>query len=203
MYSALFEAQRANAELFFRLTCKGIDAFGKMTELAVDSARSTVAVAQQGAVGAISDRGQQEPTAQEIAAALPSPEKAETCTRELFGIASDLQTEVARWTQEQIAAQQQAMRTLIDQMGYATRVAERFSGAARESIEHTSGAASRAAEQFSGALRQSTDQMSDATSRAAGQVSGAMQQGAQEAASAEKSSGPSDRQSNEVSKKRA
>jgi Phasin protein len=161
------DIQRANADLFFRLTAKGIEAWEKLNALAVDTMRSTLTVAHRDAVGVLPDRRQVQAATDEARSALPSPEKAQSYAHELFEIASDIQAEVANWTQEQIGSQQETMRTWADQLrmvsGSATRAAEQFSGTVRQGVEQASDLAKRGAQDAAAA----TETMSKTARRAA------------------------------------
>ena len=149
MYFTFIDVQRANADLFCRLASKGIEAFEKTMALTSDAMRSMVNVAHRDALGVATDRRQDETVPEQIAAALPSPEVAEQYSRQLFDIASDMQAEVVKWTQEQIGAQQERMRAWADQAGRATgavsRAAEQFSRTAQEGVQQTTELAERGA----------------------------------------------------------
>jgi len=173
MYFMLLDIQRANADLFFRLTSKGLEACEKVNSLAIDTMRSMVTVAHRDAVGVMPDRKQVEAATGEARSALPSPEKAQSYARELFEIASDVQAEVAKWTQEQIGSQQETMRTWADQVrmvsGSAARAAEQLSGTVRQGVEQASDLAERGAQDAAAA----TEAMSKTARRATEQSPGA------------------------------
>jgi gas vesicle protein len=127
-------------------------------------------VAHRDTVNALSENRQDQTPGLEGASALPSPEKAETYTRQLFNIASDVQSELARWTQEQIGAQQETMRTWADQVGKAStsvaRAAEQYSGTVQQAGQQGSEQMSDMAERGG----QETSAMADAMSRSARRV---------------------------------
>jgi len=176
MYSMIFDFQLANADLFFRLASKSIDVLEKGTAMAVDATRSMVTVAQRDTMGALAERkhteeGPEQATWSAARAALPSPEKAQSYAREMFNIASDVQAELARWTREQLGAQQETMRTLADQVGIvsdsAARTADQFSGMIRQGAENVSSIAERGARDAAA----TSEEMSRAAQRTAEQGS--------------------------------
>jgi hypothetical protein len=149
MYSALLAVQRANADLFFRLASKSIEAFEKTTAMTFDAMRSMVTVADRDGLRALSDRKQEETVVEQLSSDLRSPQTAGSYTRQLLDLASNVQLELARWTQEQIGAQHERMRTWADQ------------------VEKVSGSTAQAVEQFSGQIRQTVRENSDIAERSA------------------------------------
>jgi Phasin protein len=157
MYFALMDIQRANADLFFRLTSKSIDAFETVMATTFDAMRSMVSVAHRDSLGVLNNRRQEEKVTEQLTSNLPSPQTAVTYTRQLFDIASDVQGEVARWSQEQIEAQRERMRTWADQ------------------VEKVSGSAAQAVEQFSEKMQQTAQESSDIAERSAREAAAASQ----------------------------
>ena len=177
MYSTIFDFQLANADLFFRLAAKSIDVYEKGSSMAVDATRSMIDVAQRDTVGVLAERRQAERAPEDATwsaarAALPSPEKAQSYARELFNVAFDIQSELARWTREQLGAQQETIRTLADQVGVvsdsAARTADQFSGMIRQGAENVSNIAERGVRDAAA----SAEDMSKAAQRTAEQTSG-------------------------------
>jgi hypothetical protein len=171
MYSMIWDLQRANANLFFRLASKSIDAFQKTTELAVDATRSAVSVAQQDADRVLAEQRREASQSRQVPPAFPSPDVAQSYARELFDIASEVQAGLAQWTREQIGAQQETMRTFADQVGRvsdtAAKTADEFSGIMRQNVQNVSSIAERGArdaaaatEEVGKAARRSGEQQS-------------------------------------------
>jgi hypothetical protein len=169
------DVQRANAEALYRLASKSIEAYEKLTALEVDTMRSMMTAAHRDAATALSEHKQDQSQRQEMASALPSPEKAEAYTRELFDIASDVQAELARWTQEQIGAQQETLRAWVDQVGRAStsvaHAAERFSGTVQQAVQQSAKQASETTERSAQETSATADAMSKAARRAEEQTS--------------------------------
>lgn len=173
MYSTLLDMQMANADLFFRLASKSIDAFERASSLTVDSTRSMVGVAHRDTVGVIAERKRDVDSGHNPLEFLPSPEQAQSYARQLFDIASGVQAELADWTRQQIGRQQETMRSVADQFGKlsdsAARTADQYSGLMRQGADNVSNIAERGArdtaataEDISKTARRATEQGSGA-----------------------------------------
>ena len=149
MYSTFWNLQQANANLFFKLASKGIDVFKTTTDLAAEASRSMMNAAHEDAERVAAEQRRADTRPDLIAAAFPSPDKAQSYAREMFELACDVQAGLAQWTREQLGAQQESMRTLAEQVGRvsdsAARTADEFSGVIRQNAENVSSLAERSA----------------------------------------------------------
>ncbi|WP_027800233.1 TIGR01841 family phasin [Paraburkholderia dilworthii] len=108
--------RRAGLDVYFGLTRTLVEGTGKLVELNVQWIRSTLAESREHAHKALSAQGPQDWLALQTSLAAPMAEKAQTYSRQLSGIVSATQAELAQVANAQCGACCERVQTLVDEV---------------------------------------------------------------------------------------